>query len=288
MALARSRRLIVIFLIHAAVVSGIVSLHLFFSLPIATLQGVDLIALPGESVNLSCMVEVDPPGIGAHRREGLKVIFKQGEKTVGEAVTDSSGCARTAFTAGKKEEIHRQIRIGLALDLGRGFAYRHSDPSLLLEVVSGGSMLYLCDIDATLSEGRWDRIDPRYPEEWKADEEAPSVLAGLNRGSVSRVIYVAPWKRRYTEEVRAYLRRNRFPMGPILFPEAPPSPRTLTAFLELLLKKWPHVEFGVTRRNEFVSALSARGIRSVVVKASPGSISPAPKVSYARTWKDVK
>ena len=112
-----------------------------------------------------------------------------------------------------------------------------------------------------------------------------SALTRLCRGAAaSRVIYLGPGKDRHTMGVRAYLARARFPEGPVLFPEASPE----QDLLGVLRKKWPHIEYGITRRPEMVAALRSRDIPVVVVRAPVGAIEPAAAITFVQDWSDVK
>ena len=270
--------------VEALVVAGAVALNIFFSLPEAWVEPADIVALPGENVELSCAAALDPPGPGEVQRKGLNVIFSDGAKTLGTSLTNDAGFASLDYTAGTKEDTHRQFSIGLELDLGRKFAMRRSSPAIYIECLSPGVSLYLVDLEATLKGATAADLDRRRPEEWPADQEAEAALFRLSRGAISRVVYLAPGSKRSTLEAHAYLRYARFPPGPVLFPEASPG-RDLLAELR---KKWPHLEYAVTRRAALVETLRAKDIPVVVVGAPAGTIAPAPKTTILRTWSEVK
>jgi hypothetical protein len=270
--------------VEALVVAGVLALNICFTLPEAWVEPADIVALPGEDVELTCSVALDPPGPGEVQRKGLNVIFRDGAKTLGTSPTNDAGVASLRYTAGTREETHRQFSIGLELDLGRKFAMRRGSPAILVECLSPGVSLYLVDLEATLKDAIAEDLDRRRPEEWPADQEAEAALFRLSRGAISRVVYLASGGRRLTLEAHTYLRYARFPGGPVLFPEASPD-RDLLAELR---KKWPHLEYAVTRRPSLVETLRAKDIPVVVVGAPAGTIAPAPKTTILRTWSEVK
>jgi len=280
----RLKVLIPILIIHALFLTGLYLIFVSFSLPEAFLDGCDRLALPGEELELVARVSLDEPGPGPLRRSGIQVVFSEGGKQLGSAISDNEGYARIKFRAGSPTDVHRAVRIDLNVGGGLEVAYHLPRPALFVEVISRGITLYLCDLDCTLARGSWEELDPRHPEDWKADPQAAPVLHRLSRGSLSRVVYLAPGKRLCSQAAHFYLRKNGLPLGPVLFPEACPGPQDLGSFAEELLKKWPHAAHLLTRTPSLVDLFARRKVEVMVINARPGSITPGTFIQLIGNW----
>ncbi len=282
------KTLAVIIPLHALALCGLVILHQTFTLPVAQVEGVDLVTLPGERVQLTCVVGVDPPWPRSMVREGCTVCFRHGSTVLGKNKTNDAGIATVAYTAGDKDQISNDVTILLELELEEEFAYQQGDPDILVRSYSDGVMVYVCDIGSTFKSGIWADVDPRYPESWKVDPDAVDTLYRLAGRASCGIVYVAPGTIVRSAAVRRYLRRNQLPRAPVLFPEAPPLGQSLSDFVAGLKEKWRHVRCGVTRRKELAQALQRNGIEAVIVNAPPGQIHQGAKVTFVRSWTEVK
>jgi hypothetical protein len=273
-----------VFLVEALAVAGFWTVYVKFSLPDAAIEPIDVITLPGEKVAVSCFVDVDPPGWGDHWRRGLAVVFTEGSTVLGQSSTDALGRASLEHQAGTKDLVHLQLKIGLSLALDRPVAYRPPPPAVYVECMAEGVKLHLCDVVATLKGTSWHDVELANPSEWPADQGVKPTLDRLVRGSASRVVYLAPGARPATTAVRAFIKANSFPEGPILFPDLDPD-RDL---LGQIKRTWPHLAFAITRQQNLIEALRSRGIPVIVVNAPAGTVEPAANVTFAQDWYEIR
>ena len=281
----KPKALLVFFLIQGLFLGGLVVLHLDFSLPRVTLEGVDAIVLPGESVTLTCVARIDRPGLDAAQSADLPVSFLRSGTKLGTSRTNADGIASLDFTA--SDRLFEQVRIDLVLDIEEEFSYHRGKPTLFLESISPGINLILCDVAATL-EAAWEDVDPRRVQDWRADQAAIRKLNELAGGTVQRIVYVAPGSELRTAEVREYLRRWQFPGAPVLFPEFGAERPPLAGYIADLKKRWPRIKLGVSRRPALVSALAGAGVPVAVVKTPRGEITAGAGIRFVESWASLE
>ncbi|HAK93897.1 MAG TPA: hypothetical protein DCM87_02520 [Planctomycetes bacterium] len=293
------KRLIIILSIQGLLICGLLALHIAFSFPRATIEGVDLVALPGEEAVLRCIVALDPPGPRRARGDGVEVAFFEARRR-GDAIAPAGGVplgvARAAAggVASLPWKAPRDVaavtEILPVID-GEGEVACPPlvpRPFIAAHTMSQGTLLVLCDVEALLApQARWDALDMSSPAKWPLDPDAASALAKLVQGSGRQIIYVAPGTSLLTAEVRAALHASRFPQGPILFPEAPPDPQSQAACVAAIHAKWPYTKCGIVRRAAFAEALAAADLPAVAVGIAPAGLPALKKLHVAGAWRDV-
>lgn len=281
----KPKALLVFFLIQGLFLAGLVVLHLDFSLPRATVEGVDAIALPGETVLLTCCARVDRPGLEPAQLADLPVSFLKSGTPLGTSRTNAEGFASLSFTASDK--LYEEVRIELVLGLEEEVSCYRGKPTIFLQSLSPGINLIVCDVAATL-EAAWGDADFRRVRDWRPDTAAVRKLNELGGGAVQRVVYVVLGSELRTTEVREYLRRWQFPGAPVLFPEGGADRPPLDSFVSELKRKWPRLKLGLSRRPALVSALAGAGVPVTVVKGPPGEISPGATIRFVESWTAVE
>jgi hypothetical protein len=276
----KPKALLVFFVVQSLFLTGLVLLHVNFTLPMATLEGVDVLALPEQDVQLSCMVKVDRPEGGEAATAGFSVLFHRGSTLVGTATTGETGLASVPFKT--SDRLRESFEIDLGLSPAEEFSCHLPRPTLYLKSLGKGSTLFICDVECTLTSS-WSALDTRHPNDWEQEEGAAQKLKELV-GQGRHIVYVAPGAVLLTTEVRHYLRSELFPEGPIFFPEAPPRARPLPEFLSGLKKNWSFIRFVLTRRKALIEAAAAADLSVVVVNAPPGQTAGGAEVLLAPNW----
>ncbi len=287
------------FSVHLLFLAGLYTVHVLFSLPICVIEGVDVLAPPDEPFPISCLAELDFPGLKSNQQSGLTVRFRAQRGFDKSVKTDTAGWAKITIPA---ELISRSpVLVSSSLVSDAAFVYHNPNPLLGVFPVHKSTRLVLCDIGATLAAGTWNSLPKRKPGEWQADMEAIRALSLLSGSALQKVVYVAGGTTLLTTEVRSYLASNRsydnitqgetmyrFPQGPILFPDAPPVSSTFASFLKSFHDKWPQIRAFVTKKPQHANTVLSLNIPVVFVgKAGSGKLSPHPKLSMVHSWKEV-
>ncbi len=293
------KRLIVILCLQALILGVLLAIHMAFSLPRASIEGVDLVALPGEETALKCIVALDPPGPRRARGEGIEVAFFIARRR-GDAIAPAAGLPLGVARAGAggvvalpwkaPRDIAAAAQILPVID-GEGEVVCQPlapQPFIAAHTMSQGTLLYLCDVEALLApRTAWEALDMSSPAKWPLDPDAASALEKVAQGSGRQIIYMAPGTSLLTAEVRAALDAQRFPYGPVLFPEAPPDPQSQAACVAALFAKWPYTKCGIVRRAALAEALAAKDLPVVAVGIAPAGLFALKKLHVAVAWREI-
>lgn len=293
----RLRILLAMLLVQAVFLLGLLRVHLSFSLPHAELETIDVLTEPGNECEIRCLARLVPPGSGTARREGLPLRFfeltveidretgaqRSARSIVGTAVSDPQGLASLSLTAPEALGVTRLLYVDFPADWSVVLPIARPWPHVLMQTISRGTSLILCDVEVTLREGyAWRDIPLDAPTSWPCDEAAARGLSPLSRGIEQVVVYLAPGDVQRMSSVRAYLYHFHFPSGTVFFPASPLHGTGPADFLQGFKEHWPRIKCGITRNAAFARLLTARGIAVVSVGAGP-----LPDAQSVPMWTDV-
>lgn len=289
-------KILLLLCVQAVFLAVITALHIFFTLPHARVEGVDRLALPGEAVDLQCVVAVAPPGPRPIRDEGVQVSFSVRRPAfvapqrvpLGVVAAGAGGVAVLPWKApsevGSVTEIDPEIE-------GEGSLVLQplkTRPCILVTTLSEGTIVIVCDLDALIPEHvTWEQLHRLPPPEWPFDPDAASALDAATQARSRQIVYVASGANLLTAEARAALHARHFPRGPILFPEAAPGPGSTAQALQELFRKWPYTKCVIFRRSVVAQAAAAKKLPALAIGRAPADALAFPLVRALPAWGEL-
>lgn len=244
------------------------------------LQGLDVLALPGEEVELVARLEKHlGPG---HQRPIVdkKVLFFLDGKRLGYARTNDAGRAVLRYRTGQPGAY--AIR---ATTSRRGTGTDRSSP-ILVKVVDRRTPVILTDIEMTLHNSS----SLRFPFTPNKDlGPLPDSVDALRRFSELRcLVYLSSGDGSSAWKIRDWLDRQDYPPGPVLHLDLPADPEAAakqkSEQIRHLSSRFSNIVAGIGNREADAVACQENRIASFLVTPDPETGYPTGTQVYA-SWK---
>ncbi|MFQ5653366.1 MAG: hypothetical protein ACE5GW_01375 [Planctomycetota bacterium] len=262
--------------------------HMLVTKPRLKITPYDVVARPGEEVELAVKVERDLPGRFNPDREGIAMLLgllAPGSPAL-KAVTDREGIARARLAAPETAGTHR-FRAGPE-EAGR-YTIKSGRMPPRLAVIDGSKPILVCDIDDTVTAGGgWKLLfahgDPR------PMPGSPEVLRGLAKRF--QLLFLTARDDTFLNETRDWLIARGFPDAAVIGRDW--SLRTLEGageFKEKTLKAWTQrfgaVAWGIGNSKGDCRAYREAGIPHITLERSRCPEEGAVPCRPARDWTEV-
>lgn len=223
------------------------------------LQVADLLALPGESIELSAKLErAGPQGVNI---AGVPIRFKLNGKPIGERTTDSRGRAFLKLAApGPGDHVVKAVFPGDAKRM-------RAEYLALLAVRKAEEPLLAVALDWTLCHT--DNLNTALGgSDCAPMADAPEVMERLARGHT--IVYVTGRARQLRKRTISWLARYGFPRGPAYFLDPSDfATYDVVAFKRRVLaglrSRFPGLRVGIGATQADLEAYRAEGLRPVLM-----------------------
>lgn len=272
------------------------------SSPTARITGFDMLALPGETIELRALMEKDGPTLFRPNFAGIEVQFylrgrvdrfpltvtsstNEGTK-IGERNGESDGYVAISYQAPAEPGSYRiDVRLANPAEL----ELNSTNNYLLLTVMPAERAIIATAIDRTLC----------HPTSATAAVVTPPLNNAsevLNKAaSDAQVVYITERPVHRALETRNWLSEFSFPPGPVLFREnwydpaqtnIPESYFKALFLVRQVQPKWSNVAWGIAKIPEDGEAYSANGIRPILVQPE-NLIGAGAQLRAVEGWSEV-
>ena len=238
------------------------------------LKAYDVLALPGEQVQLSARLQS-----GTIQRDlaGRSIRILRNGWFVKTVITDDEGFGLADFTPQRPGDYIFSIEAEPA-----GLKSTPPEPvELLVACRASSEPMAIIDVDKTLA----------HTESWRFFRENPEPMAGsvdvMRRLAKDyTVVYVTHRPQQYAHHTKTWLLRHGYPTGPLLMPEvvdfARGSRRYKTKELTRLKSKFPNIRIGIGDKISDVQAYHDSALQAFLILNDEGCDDPEDYLELAQ------
>jgi hypothetical protein len=248
----------------------------------ATIRAYDLLALPGETVEILAKLETAGPAGVAPDLPGAVLRFDLPDGRSAEATTDADGKARVRLAAPDTPGDH-PVEVSVA----PGTSWCAEPDSLLLRVLPPDPDLLVVDLDGTVTGASVVEVVAGSPEPYPG---APETLAELARERPA--LYLTARDDSLLARTREFLAEHGFPRAPLICADYRLDRLSAEDFkretLLALRTRFRGAWTGVGDREEDARAYLAAGLGALVIRPDGDFADLPPGTEAVRSWKEIR